>query len=401
MNETWVETTLGDLLHGSEGSIKTGPFGTVLKAAEYSQTGVPLISVGEIGEGFIRVHERTPRVSPDVTDRLAQYLLQCNDIVFARKGSIDRSARVKRHEAGYFLGSDGIRVRLPAGVCPEFIAYQVLTPRVRTWLRQHAGGSTMPSLNQGILERVEILLPPLDEQRRIAGVLGALDDLIETNQRLIASLVNQADAIALQHRLHSAGDVSTFGAVAKVSGGGTPSTKSPEFWGGPICWATPTDMTALPSPYLFGTSRTITQAGLDACSSELFPEGSLLMTSRATIGPSAVTQVPTAVNQGFIVLEPLLDIDRWFLFHELRRRVPEFIARANGSTFMEISRGVFKSLDVEWPDTESRSRLHGWLEPLHAAAATLQREVADLCRTRDELLPLLLSGRVSVREVAA
>lgn len=262
-------------------------------------------------------------------------------------------------------------------------------------------GSVQPMLNRNYIAGVKLRVPPLDEQRRIAGVLGALDDLIETNQRLIANLVRQADAIALQHRLQAAGELRTFGAVAKVSGGGTPSTKSPEFWGGSICWATPTDMTALPSPYLFGTSRTITQAGLDACSSELFPEGSILMTSRATIGPSAVTQVPTAVNQGFIVVEPLLDIDRWFLFHEMRRRVPEFIARANGSTFLEISRGVFKSLEVEWPDTEARSRLHRWLEPLHAAAAALQREVADLSRTRDELLPLLLSGRVSVREVAA
>lgn len=262
-------------------------------------------------------------------------------------------------------------------------------------------GSAQPFIAQADARATRVLVPPLEEQCRIAGVLGALDDLIETNQRLISSLVCQADAIALQHRLHSAGDLRTFGSVAKVSGGGTPSTKSPEFWGGSICWATPTDMTALPSPYLFGTSRTITQAGLDACSSELFPEGSILMTSRATIGPSAVTQVPTAINQGFIVLEPLLDIDRWFLFHEMRRRVPEFIARANGSTFMEISRGVFKSLEVEWPDTEARSRLHGWLEPLHAAAAALQREVADLSRSRDELLPLLVSGRVSVREVAA
>lgn len=125
--------------------------------------------------------------------------------------------------------------------------------------------------------------------------------------------------------------------------------------------------------------------------------GSILMTSRATIGRIAIAQVPAATNQGFIVLQPREEMDRVFLFHELRARVDEFISRANGSTFLEISRGTFKALPVLWPSDEARAALHKTLAPLHDAAVELDRENSTLRRTRDELLPLLMSGAVRVR----
>ncbi|MCG3774479.1 MAG: hypothetical protein JW395_1302 [Nitrospira sp.] len=277
----------------------------------------------------------------------------------------------------------------------SFLAYAVSQADVSSFLT----GSTQPKLTAANLARIALLCPPLAEQQRIAGVLGALDDLIETNKRLITTLLKTADATALEQTV--SGYTTTFAEICSVSGGGTPSTKEDGYWGGDVMWATPTDMTALPSPFLFSTSRMITQSGLDACSSSLFPVGSILMTSRATIGCFAVNQVPVAVNQGFIVVEPRAAHDRWFLFHEMRRRVPEFLQRANGSTFLELSRGTFKALPIVWPDEQSRRDLHAKLSPLHEAAAALQAEIAQLVRTRDELLPLLLSGAVTVAEVAA
>ena len=179
----WEIGTIGSLIARDGGSIKTGPFGTVLKAAEYSRDGVPLISVGEIGYGFIQVHTSTPRAPAEVVARLPEYVLRSGDIVFARKGSIDRSAIVTREQDGWFLGSDGIRLRLPSSCEPRFIAYHFQNPRTRSWLEQHSTGSTMPSLNQGTIERVPVELPSRSEQKAIAAILGALDDKIELNRR--------------------------------------------------------------------------------------------------------------------------------------------------------------------------------------------------------------------------
>lgn len=156
------EITIGTLLGETGGSIKTGPFGTKLKASEYTATGVPVISVGEVGFGRLRIHQNTPRVDDTVSSRMPEFLLKAGDIVFGRKGAVERSAQVQPEEDGYFLGSDGIRIRLNIDSCdPKFIAYQFQTTAHRNWMIQHAAGTTMPSLNEGIIRRIPIVLKPL------------------------------------------------------------------------------------------------------------------------------------------------------------------------------------------------------------------------------------------------
>src|SRR5690606_7278921 len=105
--------------------------------------------------------------------RMPEYLLKTGDIVFGRKGAVERSAYVRPEEDGYFLGSDGIRVRLNDQKCdPLFIAYQFQSPTHRAWMIQNAAGTTMPSLNEGIIRRIPIVLKPLAEQKAIARILG-------------------------------------------------------------------------------------------------------------------------------------------------------------------------------------------------------------------------------------
>lgn len=169
-------------------TIKTGPFGTLLKASEYSGgDGVPLISVGEIRDGVLRVTDGTPRVSQHIVRRLPQYVLKEGDIVFGRKGGVDRSALIRHGEAGWFLGSDGISVRPAASCHGEYLGLQFQSARVKGWLLQNAIGTTMPSLNQGILEKVVVPFPPTKaEQQAIAEALSDADALIESLEQLLA-----------------------------------------------------------------------------------------------------------------------------------------------------------------------------------------------------------------------
>ena len=127
---------------------------------------------------------------------MPEFLLKAGDIVFGRKGAVERSAQIQPDEDGYFLGSDGIRIRLSVESCdPKFIAYQLQTPAHRSWMIQHAAGTTMPSLNEGIIRRIPIVRKPLPEQKAIAAVLGALDDKIELNRRMNARLAAMARAL--------------------------------------------------------------------------------------------------------------------------------------------------------------------------------------------------------------
>lgn len=107
-----------------------------------------MISVGEIREGFVRITDHTPRVPKEVTRRLPQYLLQKGDIVFARKGGVERSALIRQPQEGWLLGSDGISIRPSKDCHYEYLSLQFRSKRVQSWLVQNAIGTTMPSLNQ-------------------------------------------------------------------------------------------------------------------------------------------------------------------------------------------------------------------------------------------------------------
>lgn len=263
----------------------------------------------------------------------------------------------------------------------------------------YAEGSTVPHLNVADIRTFPLRRPPsLSEQRAIVGVLGALDDKIASN----SALAKTADELALALFSESVRGVEvsdrTFDDVASVGGGGTPSSKVAEYWGGDISWATPTDVTALEGPYLFDTERRISEVGLANCSSPLYPAGSILMTSRATIGAFALAQEATAVNQGFIVVVAGGDVPAMWLFHEMRSRVPEFTSMANGATFLELSRGNFKKFGVRLADPAVMTRFDEQATALHDRAAAALKENARLKATRDALLPGLMSGKLRVRD---
>ncbi|GAA0195445.1 restriction endonuclease subunit S [Glutamicibacter creatinolyticus] len=324
------------------------------------------------------------------------------DIIFVCKGSPGRTALVP-DPVTFCIAQDMVALRAdPATVNNRYLYYLLQSKETRRKIENMHVGTMIPHFKKGDFHR--LVLPihsDLSQQLAIAEVLGALDDKIAANAKIAAT----ADELAVteyRQALASANYTdATFADLAKVSGGGTPSTKEPAYWAGDIPWATPTDITALAGPYLEATSRTITEVGLSACASELYPEGSILMTSRATIGAFALAQVPTAVNQGFIVVQPNDPQLHFWIFHEMRSRVDEFISLANGATFLELSRGNFKKFKVR---TASPDIMHSFNEiamGLHRAARGALLENKTLATTRDALLPQLMSGKLRVRDAEA
>lgn len=241
----------------------------------------------------------------------------------------------------------------------------------------------------------EIWLPNLTTQEKIVKVLGSLDDKIAVNNRIIETADCLVDA--LYHQVKKLPPNSTFGEEFEIYGGATPSTKNDEFWGGDIFWATPTDITALNGPWLLNTSRTITHSGLKATSSILHPKNAILMTSRATIGKTALASTPITTNQGFIVIHAPKDLVPW-LFSQLRNRTHEFESWANGATFLELPRGVFKTLPFIRCDKDQLAKFNTTAWPLLKHIEAAQQENQTLARTRDELLPLLMSGKITVQD---
>ena len=294
-----------------------------------------------------------------------------------------------------------VEVLEPNEVSKSFLSYYLRTRVYKEYVLGTASGSTVRHTSPSRIEDFVAHLPKINTQRAIAEVLGALDDKIAANNNLARLTNDLADSVFRQALLKAEFSNETFADISRVSGGGTPSTKQPEYWNGDVLWATPTDVTALMAPYLEGTSRTITEEGLSACASELYPAGTILMTSRATIGSFALTQFPTAVNQGFIVVQPTDKNLRYWIFHEMRSRVAEFTAFANGATFLELSRGNFKNFRVRQAPYDVMVKFNETAGSLHKLGRAALVENQTLSSVRDTLLPQLMSGKIRVREAEA
>ncbi|MCQ2901174.1 restriction endonuclease subunit S [Helicobacter pylori] len=138
-----------------------------------------------------------------------------------------------------------------------------------------------------------------------------------------------------------------LGDIAEIIGGGTPSTQITSFWNGSINWFTPTEIGI--TKYVYKSQRTITPLGLKKSSAKLLPIGTILLTSRASIGDCAILKVVATTNQGFQSLIPLEKINNEFLYYLILTLKNKLLELASGSTFLEVSPNKIKNLLIPLP----------------------------------------------------
>lgn len=161
--------------------LKTGPFGTQFKASEYVESGIPVINVKNIGYGNLN-YNGIEHITEETKERLSEHTLHKGDIVFGRKGSVDRHCLITEKEDGWFQGSDCLRVRITKDeVSPDFVSYYLLSSHVLKGINNSAVGSTMASINMDIIGDIIVYLPDYNTQLQIANILKTLDEKIEIN----------------------------------------------------------------------------------------------------------------------------------------------------------------------------------------------------------------------------
>lgn len=410
---TWSHYTIGNLVDRQFAEIQTGPFGTQLRASDYVSEGIPVINVRNIGYGNLRP-EKLEYVTEQTSERLYQHVLTKDDIVFGRKGAVDRHVLVKEIGEGWLQGSDCIRLRIyTPTINPAFVSCAFLLHSHKDWmLTQSSSKATMASLNQDVIRRIPLRVPDRRVQDDIVRAVGTYDYLIENNRRRIQLLEQSARLLYKEWFVHlrfpghehvkivdgmpKGWERLPFVQVCDSIGGGTPSTTVTEYWDGDITWVTPSDVTKSSSLYLLDSEKKITEAGLRGSSAKMLPPDAILMTSRASIGFFAVANRPVCTNQGFIAVVPKVEYSRSFLLFHLMSRVEEFRSRASGSTFKELSKGKFRELSVIWPARSICREFEDHTAPILAQIQSLAIMNAKLVQARDLLLPRLMSGEIEV-----
>lgn len=196
-------------------------------------------------------------------------------------------------------------------------------------------------------------------------------------------------------------EVVELGDVAEIKSGGTPSTHQSEFWNGYILWCTPTDITSLSGKYLSDTNRKISELGLINSAAELLPIGSVLMTSRATIGECAIANQPMTTNQGFKNFICNKRINNEFLYYLLGSQKDKFIELCNGSTFLEINTTQVRKFKIAIPkSTTEQTAIATTLSDTDALISSLQTLIAKKQAVKLAAMQNLLSGKIRLPEFA-
>lgn len=437
-SDDWPTVPLVELAADVPNATVGGPFGSNLLNRDFRPSGVPVIRGENLGGRW--VSGPFVFVSPEKARTLAANIARPGDLIFTQRGTLGQVSMVPAGSFPEYIVSQSQMKLTPdtSRADLKFLYYTFRSAEQQEYVRQNAIRTGVPHTNLGILRRTPVRLPPLGIQREIGKILGALDERRETNEAMNRTIEALTRAIFRSWfvdfepvRSNADGskqslpekvaalfpndlveseiglvpkdwEVRVLGDVVEVGGGSTPSTTEPAYWGGSHAWATPKDLAPLDSPVLLRTERTLTDAGVAETTSGLLPPGVVLLSSRAPIGYLAISEIPVAVNQGFITMVCGPRLSNYYMLHWARHNHDAIVARANGTTFLEISKKNFRPMQLVVPPQEVMDAFTSFVAPLHRRVVENLKQNDTLATLRGTLLPKLLAGevRVPVEEVA-
>ena len=441
-------------LEEAGGEWELQPFGQILKEPvrngiykpkEFHGRGVKIVNMGELF-AYPRLHS-VPMKRVFLSDsEKKRFMLSTGDLLFARRSLVAEGAGkcsiVLELDEPATYESSIIRARPDNNKIESLFLYYFFNSVfglhcLDTIRRQVA----VAGITGNDLARLEIPIPPLEEQRAIAHILGTLDDKIELNRRTNETLEAMAQALfkfwfvdfgpvraKMEGRwrrgqslpglpahlfdlfpdrlvdselgeIPEGWEVKAIGELAEIVGGSTPDTTKNIYWEDGIhFWVTPKDLSNLNAPALLSTKHRITNSGLSQISSGLLPPGTVLLSSRAPIGYLAVTEIFAAINQGFIAMKPKPGISNLFLLLWAHSAHDKIVSRANGSTFLEINKTNFRTIPVEAPPESAMFKFDQLSRSLYEQIVQNLYESHALATIRDTLLPKLISGKLRVKD---
>jgi type I restriction enzyme S subunit len=344
---------------------------------------------------------------------LDRYRLQPGDVVVARTGATVGYAKLIRDQQDAVFASYLVRFRFDKSKVDPGYAGRILESDIyKKFVLSRVGGAAQPNANAKVLSAFRLPVPPLRTQQHIASILSSYDDLIENNRRRIQLLEQAArllykewfvhlrfpghEHVKIKNGVPEGWEKKKIADVCETIGGGTPSTKVPDYWDGDITWVVPSDVTKNDCLVLLDSERKITERGLKQSSAKLVPPNTILMTSRASVGFFALMDREVCTNQGFISIIPNNDGHRFYLLFNLMNRVDEIRSNAKGTTYPEISKSRFRAMDIVLPRTTLIEEFGGIVNGLIEQVRCLKKQVVQLTQARDLLLPRLMNGEIAV-----
>lgn len=277
----------------------------------------------------------------------------------------------------------------------HYLAYLLSTMN----LGRLSGQSAQPGLSVRTLSKQFIDLPSLKKQRQVVELLGSLDEKIEVNARANGYLyecctAKMIDIVSSSDRTMTVGEC-----CESIYSGGTPSTKKAAYWNGNLPWLSSGETRCR---FIIDTEKTITELGVAESSTKLAKAGDVVMASAGqgfTRGQTSMLFFDTYVNQSVVVMRPKRDYGAYLLLM-LAAQYDNLRAWSDSSsTRGSMSGKLLRQFELPYFDVEQAKELAAFTAPMFAMIENNMRESKALARTRDALLPKLMSGEIDVSEV--
>ena len=380
----WEKVKLGDIAT----CIQPGPFGSQLHNSDYSKEGTPIIMPKDIVGGAI-VHSGLLKVSEEHVKRLSRHQVYEGNLMVARKGDVRKCAYITANENGWMTGSDCLKVVLDESKCyPKFIYYQLRSEHIGRWLEKVSIGATMPSLNTGLLSGIEMVLPPIEIQKQIAGILSVYDDLIENNQKQIKLLEEAGQRLYKEWfvDLRFPGHENT-----KIVDG------VPEGWRRGL-------LKELISVNYGKDHKKVPDDG----NIPVYGSGGLMRKCNKSLFSGEAVLIPRkgSLNNIMYVDETFWTVDTMFYATMKQPHTAVFVyffvkafdmySMNIGAAVPSMTTKILDAMDVVIPDKETLEKFDKYAKVYFNKIKTLQGQNEQLKTARDLLLPKLMSGEVEV-----
>ena len=379
--------------------------------------GIPLVRTPNIGKGRLLL-TNAHRVNSDIyQERTRRAIPEEDDIIIAREAPVGNAAIIQMGQK-VCLGQRVVLLKpIRDRVDPNYLVYYLLSDEIQHRLRIHANGAVVAHLNMADIRNLPVSLPSLSEQKKIGRVLKIIDDKIELNRRINDNLEQQAQALFKSWfvdfepfkdgkfveseigMIPEGWKVGKLEDIADVVGGGTPSKANALYFDKQcIPWITPKDLSIKKTKFISKGEIDITEEGYKNSSAKKIPLGSVLFSSRAPIGYISIAENELTTNQGFKSVVPV-KAGTSFLYLYLKANTKAIEAQATGSTFKEASGSLMKSLCVIIPPDTVFDSFERNAFPFFSAQANVEREIVNLSKARDTLLPRLMSGELKINDL--
>jgi type I restriction enzyme S subunit len=417
--------------------VSEGVFDCPHSTPKLTNTGPFVVRTQDIITGVFRA-DQAGRVSEETyADRIARVTPSRGDLLYSREGTYFGIAAEVPEETRVCLGQRMVLIRPDKRRLDfSFLCHWLNSPIMAAHIHGYRDGTVAERLNLPTIRALPVLIPPLAEQKAIAGVLGALDDKIESNRRMNVTLEAMARALfqswfvdfdPVRAKLNGRKPAGIDGATAalfpdsfqesslgaiprgwevcplsekiQLLSGGTPKTSEPAYWEGDIPWYSVRDAPTESDVWVIRTDKHVTKHGITNSAAQIFPEKTTIISARGTVGRLALTAVPMAMNQSCYGVRGIAGYTEYFTYYSLREATAQLQQRTHGTVFDTITTETFKTLDCIFPTPKITTAFDKLVEPLLSQIRANLLQSRTLAALRNTLLPKLLTGELNLAKI--